>query len=294
MELKFTKMHGCGNDYIYIDCTKEFYEDLLDFSQLSKDLCRLHFGIGADGIILICKSKLADAKMIMYNKDGSLGNMCGNGARCVAKYLYDVLKIKKENLVIETASGLKYIEISAESDSNGEKIAKNITVNMGKPEFSPNLVPVNIENNLLKEVLNYEVNIGKYKYFLNCVSFGNPHCVLIFNEDINKIDLEKIAKNFYEKSSFFPDGVNIEIVNIKNKNSIYARVWERGSEETLACGTGACACFAVLKKLNLIDKERPLEVNLKGGRLLVFNEHDKEEIFLSGSAKIVYTGLVEV
>ena len=293
MELKFTKMHGCGNDYIYVDCTKKRYEETLDFSKLSKSLCKRRFSIGADGIILICNSEISDAKMIMYNRDGSLGMMCGNGIRCVAKYLYDVLKIKKENLVIETASGLKNIKITAEHCVGGEVVAKSITVNMGIPEFLPERIPVNVGNRSLREVINYAVNLKGREYFLNCVSMGNPHCVLIFEKDIRKIDLEKIAMDIYD-SKIFPDGVNIEIVNIKDEKSINVRVWERGSKETLACGTGSCACYAVLEKLNFIRKECPIDVNLKGGTLSVFSLNSSDEIFLSGPAQVVYTGVVEV
>ena len=293
MELKFTKMHGCGNDYIYVDCTKKRYEKILDFSKLIKSLCKRRFSVGADGIILICNSEISDAKMIMYNKDGSLGMMCGNGIRCVAKYLYDVLKIKKENLVIETASGLKNIKITAEHRAGEEVVAKSITVNMGIPEFLPERIPVNVGNRSLKEVINYAVNLKGHEYFINCVSMGNPHCVLIFEKDIRKIDLEKIATDIYD-SGIFPEGVNIEVVNIKDEKSIDVRVWERGSRETLACGTGACACYAVLKKLNFIRKEGPIDVNLKGGTLSVFRSIASNEIFLSGPAQVVYTGVVEV
>lgn len=298
MKLKFTKMHGCGNDYIYINCLNTNYKEFLDFSKLSKRLCEYHFGIGADGVILICKpsEKTFDAKMLMYNKDGNPGKMCGNGIRCVVKYLHDVLKIKKEIFLIETASGVKSIQVQAELERDSkEMLAKTITVNIGTPDFSPKHVPVNVKDVPLEEVINFNVSINNNNYNLNCVSLGNPHCVLIiYEEDINKIDLKRISEDFSNCKDLFPEGVNIEIVNIKNDNLINVRVWERGSEETLACGTGACACFAVLSKLNLININKPLTVNLKGGVLTVFSKKGDDSIFLSGPSEVVYKGVVDV
>ena len=333
MKLFFTKMQSCGNDYIYVDCMKNEYEKKMNFSELSKKLSRRKFSIGADGIILICRSVVADAKMVMYNADSSEGKMCGNGIRCVAKYLYEILKIKKNNLKIETKSGIKEIKIF--SDPKNEGLVSNIEVNMGKAEFSPKKIAVDVEkvaylNRLwyekeyiqsssknkklgnknfisdfndithkLDSIINFPIAIENSKYFLNCVSMGNPHCVLVFTESINSVNLEKIATDF-ENSKIFLDGVNIEIINVKDKSSIDFRVWERGSQETLSCGTGACASFAVLKKLNLVNGIAPLHVNLKGGELTVFNKNlqsstkEEENIFLSGPAEIIYSGFVNI
>lgn len=366
-------MQACGNDYIYVDCTKNKLEKKIDFSLLSKKLSKRKFSIGADGIILICRSYIAEAKMVMYNADSSEGKMCGNGIRCVAKYLYEILKIKKSILKIETKSGVKEARVFA--DPKNDFKAGNIEVNMGEAEFLPQKIPVDIlglvrsydcealaetrkfykniceknteifsksdtivcnnfralentlkkfkdenfkktvqtiscehtENELGKEiyinncphiltsVINFPVKINDSRYFLNCVSMGNPHCVLIYKENINNIDLEKVALDF-ERSKIFLEGINIEIVNVKEKNTVDVRVWERGSKETFSCGTGACATFAVLNKLGLIDSKIPLTVNLKGGQLEVSSceGSSKDSIFLCGPAEIVYRGIVEI
>jgi len=348
--LPFTKMQACGNDYIYVDCTKNDLEKKINFSSLSKKLSQRKFSIGADGIILICSSHFSDAKMIMYNANSSEGKMCGNGIRCVAKYLYEILKIKKSILKIETKSGVKEVRIFTAPGRESE--VQSIKVNMGKAEFLPQKIPVDIlrlvhlcncealtkkqrfgksilkkntdlfskiginfcqnfkaleeskldekiyagyATNRLESVINFPIKINGSSYNLNCVSMGNPHCVLIYKENINNIDLEKVALDF-ERSKIFLEGVNIEILNVKAENNVDVRVWERGSKETLSCGTGACATFAVLKKLELIDSKSPLNVNLKGGQLEVSTceRNSKEDIFLCGPANIVYRGVVEI
>lgn len=335
LKLSFTKMQACGNDYIYVDCTSNQYEKKLDFSKLSKSLSRRRFSVGADGIILICRSDVADARMLMYNADSSEGSMCGNGIRCTAKYMYEIMGIKKNVLEIETKSGVKKIEIL--SDPANCDVAREIIVDMGRPSFVPESILVDLNKlslargewndaslkggngfdarserggvnnkktvNLNKyslnymerlcEILNFPVHMEGREYCLNCVSMGNPHCVLICENGVEKIDLESVASDFYV-SGIFPSGVNIEIVNIDNDKSITARVWERGSRETFACGTGASACFAILKKLNLIDGVVPLYVRLKGGTLVVFGSDNSEEIFLSGPAEFVYSGVLSI
>lgn len=279
MKLKFTKMQGCGNDYIYFDC---FYQIINNPSALSVKLSDRRYGIGGDGIILICPSNSADAKMRMFNLDGSEGKMCGNGIRCVGKYLYDNNIVKKSEISIETLSGIKTLKVL---ENNGK--AELLTVNMGKPELIAEKIPVNLN---LHKVIDYEAVFCGKNYNITCVSMGNPHCV-VFCNDINSIDIEKIGPAF-ENSELFPEKINTEFVEIVDKNILNMRVWERGSGETLACGTGASAAVVAAVLNGFCAKNENITVNLKGGTLTI--NYSDDAVYMTGSAKKVFEGVVEV
>ena len=272
-------MQGCGNDYIYFDC---FYQIINNPSALSVKLSDRRYGIGGDGIILICPSNSADAKMRMFNLDGSEGKMCGNGIRCVGKYLYDNNIVKKSEISIETLSGIKTLKVL---ENNGK--AELLTVNMGKPELIAEKIPVNLN---LHKVIDYEAVFGGKNYNITCVSMGNPHCV-VFCNDINSIDIEKIGPAF-ENSELFPEKINTEFVEIVDKNILNMRVWERGSGETLACGTGASAAVVAAGLNGFCAKNENITVNLKGGTLTI--NYSDDAVYMTGSAKNVFEGVVEV
>ncbi len=279
MKLRFTKMHGCGNDYIYFNC---FEQTISDPESLSVKLSDRHYGIGGDGIILICPSDVADAKMRMFNNDGSEGKMCGNGIRCVAKYLYDNGITKKSEITIETLSGIKKIKVVSKNDE-----AKLLTVNMGKANFLSREIPVNLN---MEKVINKETVVGGKKYNITCVSMGNPHCV-VFCDNIDSIDLEKIGPDF-ENNELFPEKVNTEFVEVIDKKTVKMRVWERGSGETFACGTGASAVAAAAVVNKICPKDEEITVYLKGGVLNI--KYTDEAVYMTGSAEKVFEGVVEI
>ena len=232
--MKFTKMHGCGNDYIYIDCTEEFVENEEKAAIILSDR---HFGIGGDGIILIKKGTKADFEMVMYNADGSRGAMCGNGIRCVAKYCYDHKLTDKTTFTIESMGAVKYIDVNVE---NGE--VKSAKVDMGKPSLKASDIPVNVSSN---KAIDEPIKILDREFKMTCVSMGNPHAVMFIDEHPKDFDLEKYGKACEGNTNVFPDRVNAEFAKIIDRNNIEMRVYERGSGETLACGTGSCATAAV-------------------------------------------------
>ena len=278
MALKFTKMQGCGNDYVYISTFDQSVEDM---STVSKKLSNRHFGIGGDGVIFVCPSDTADAKMRMFNEDGSEGKMCGNGVRCVAKFLYDHNIAKKEVLTVETRSGIKTIGLTFQA---GEVVGA--TVDMGKPETNPKLVPVLLDGN---EVIDRLVTVGGAEYKITCVSMGNPHCV-IFTNDVLGLPLEKIGPLF-ERNSIFPEGVNTEFIRVIDDTHLEMRVWERGSGETLACGTGACASVVAAVKNGLCPKNTPITVTLLGGDLRIV--YSDESVIMEGPTRTVFEGLCD-
>lgn len=285
MKLKFTKMHGCGNDYVYFDCIRN--PEIKNPEVLSVKLSDRHFGIGSDGIILICKSKVADAKMRMFNNDGSEGKMCGNGIRCVGKFLFDNDIARKETITIETLSGIKTLKI----DSKDKKCADFITVDMGKAIFDPKKIPVNLSPNYKNEkIINYPVTIDKTEYKINCVSMGNPHCVT-FCDEIDNLNLEKIGPKF-ERFEIFPEKVNTEFVKIINDREIKMRVFERGSGETFACGTGACASVVEAVENGFCQKNTDVLVHLKGGNLTI--KYTDDAVFLKGPATTVFEGKIDI
>lgn len=277
--MKFTKMQGIGNDYIYVNCFEEKVENP---SELAVRLSDRHFGIGSDGIIFIEPSKVADCKMNMYNADGSQGKMCGNGIRCVGKYVYERGIAKKEILQVETLSGIKTLHLNI---ADGQ--VKTVEVNMGKPILKSADIPVLFSKD---QVLNEPLTVGGKEYHITCVSMGNPHCV-VFVENVDDLKLEEIGPLF-ENHPIFPDRVNTEFVQILDKDELKMRVWERGSGETLACGTGACAvaCAAAWNRVT----ERNVKIHLKGGDLLIRWDEQTGEIFMEGPAEFVFDGTVEI
>lgn len=278
---EFTKMQGCGNDYIYFDCVRG--PEIENPNELAIRLSDRHFGIGGDGIILICKSDKADAKMRMFNLDGSEGKMCGNGIRCVAKYCYDNKIVTKKDFKIDTLSGIK--DISVQKEENG--IAKLISVGMGNAILTPKDIPVTLEGD---KIVDRAINVGGKEYKITCVSMGNPHCVT-FVDDVTKIEIEKIGPLF-ENNEIFPERVNTEFIQVIDSKTLKMRVWERGSGETWACGTGACAS-AVAACLNGFAKEGDeITVKLLGGDLKIVYKDGK--VTMTGAAETVFEGCVEV
>ena len=281
MKLPFTKMHGCGNDYIYFNC---FETQISDPVSLSIDLSRPHFGIGSDGVILICPSDVADAKMRMFNADGSEGKMCGNGIRCVGKYLYDhgMTQGRKE-ITVETLSGLKYLTVFA----NDSGTADCLRVDMGQALLAPAAMPAYLDGS---RVVNAPLTVDERVYHITCVSMGNPHCVIFLKEDIDTLDLPRIGPKF-ENNPLFPERINTEFVNILPNGEFKMRVWERGSGETLACGTGACAVGVAAVLNGYSEKGKDIIVHLRGGDLII--NYTDDTVFMTGTATTVFDGCIE-
>lgn len=277
--MKFTKMQGIGNDYIYINC---FEEKVDDPSALSIRLSDRHFGIGSDGLILIEPSDIADCKMDMYNADGSRGMMCGNGIRCVGKYVYERGIAKKDVLTVETLSGVKTLKLSVKDGKVGE-----IEVNMGSPILEPEKIPAAFQG---EKVVNQPLTVGGKEYRVTCVSMGNPHCI-VFVPDTKSLPIEKIGPQF-ENHPAFPERVNTEFVQVHSEHEVSMRVWERGSGETLACGTGACAT-AVACVLNQ-KTGREVLVHLLGGDLNIRWDEISNNVFMRGPAEFSFDGTVEI
>ena len=278
MKLDFVKMEGAGNDYIVIDDpdAKITYPEAL-----SVTFCDRNYGIGADGLILIKKSKIADAEMRVYNVDGSEGKMAGNGIRCVAKYLYDSGKVKKDIMVIDTASGVKEVRVYTINDK-----VSSASVDMGKAVFDAKAIPVSTDAQTL---INYPMVVDGTTYKINCVSIGNPHCVVFANK-IDALHIDEIGPKF-ENASLFPERVNTEFVDVINSTTLKMRVYERGNGETPACGTGACAAVAVAVLNGYCKKNEDITIKVKGGDLTVCYTDDG--MILSGPAKLIYRGVVE-
>lgn len=285
MKLKFTKMHGIGNDYVYIDCTGSgALETLPDPARLSKLVSDRHFGIGSDGLILIAPSKKADLQMIMYNADGSRGEMCGNGIRCVGKYAYDHGLTTKKELTVETLAGVRELTLFTGDDDKVEKVR----VDMGEAVLDTRKIPVTYpEDTMIGQPLEVKGKI----YNATCISTGNPHCVIFCDNDIKKMDLEKLGPSF-ERHPLFPKRINTEFVNILDRSHIAMRVYERGSGETLACGTGACAS-AVASFLNGFTDEK-VEVRLLGGTLFIEYDEKTKKIYMTGPATEVFSGEMDI
>ena len=274
--MNFVKMHGAGNDYVYIDC---FNETVKNPSELAIKLSKPHFGIGADGIVLLCRDKNADCFADIYNADGSRAKMCGNAMRCTAKYLYDRKKISGTLANINTLSGVKAVVVEAE---NGKAISA--TVNMGKPILNGKSIPTRFGDAIVK---NKSIFV-KDKYFsVTCVSMGNPHCVT-FCENPDLIDLKFYGEAF-ENHEMFPERINAEFVSVTGKNKLKVRVHERGSGETLACGTGACASAVAAVLLGFCDRESEISVSMPGGELFVCWGKDGD-VYLNGEAIEVFKG----
>ncbi|MBR5973603.1 MAG: diaminopimelate epimerase [Clostridiales bacterium] len=280
MKYDFVKMQGCGNDYVYIDAAKYQIEDP---AALAVKVSDRHFGIGSDGLILVAPSEVADAKMIMFNLDGSEGKMCGNGIRCVGKFVHDEWGVKKELLTIETRSGIKTLRMQI--GENGEAIGA--TVDMGRAILSPELIPVDLAGDT---VIDREVEVDGKNYHITCVSMGNPHVVL-FENGVEDLDLPSIGPKF-ELHPMFPESVNTEFCEVRGKNLLRMRVWERGSGETWACGTGTCATVVAACLNNLAKKGEDVRVILNGGELVV--NYTDERVLMTGPAVVQFCGTIEV
>lgn len=276
-ELRFTKMHGCGNDYIYFNCFTQQVEDPV---ALSIQLSDRHFGVGGDGVVLICPSAVADVKMRMFNADGSEGKMCGNATRCIGKYAYERGLAKAPVMTLETLSGVKTLKLTVE---NNEVTA--VSVDMGQPILTPSDIPVRLPGARAIDV--EHLLAGEVRHF-SCVSMGNPHCV-IFTENIDALDLEKIGPS-YEKDPLFPERVNTEFVEVLDDRTLKMRVWERGSGETLACGTGACATAVAAVLCGYCKMDTDITVKLRGGDLSI--RYTGETVLMTGPATVVFEGTV--
>ena len=279
MKLCFTKMHGCGNDYIYID---GFRYNIKNPGELSKKLSDRHFSVGGDGVIIIGPSDKADAFMHMYNADGSEGKMCGNGVRCTAKFVHDNFLPDKDVINIETLSGVKKIGLKKENE-----VVTGGTVDMGKAEFDCAKIPAFFEDGGVQKSL----YIDNCEYKVIPVSMGNPHAVIFMDDDfdIDRFEIEKIGPKF-EKNPAFPEGVNTEFVKVISPDTFKMRVWERGSGETLACGTGACAVGSAAVRMGIADEGKDLMVILPGGELII--NYTPERVLLTGGAVTAFTGEV--
>lgn len=273
--MRFTKMEGIGNDYVYINC---FTETVENPESLAVAMSDRHFGIGGDGIILIKPSDKADFTMDMYNADGSRSEMCGNGIRCVGKYVYDYGLTDKTSIAIETLAGIKYLDLTVE---NGK--VSMVTVDMGAPVLEAALVPVKSEN---EQVIDEKITVAGTDYYMTCVSVGNPHAVM-FVEDTDTFPLETIGPLF-EHHERFPNRVNAEFVQVLDRKTVKMRVWERGTGETLACGTGSCATAVACILNHKTDDE--VTVKLLGGDLIIRYDRQNNKIYMTGPANVVFDG----
>ena len=275
--MKFTKMEGCGNDYVYVNLFKEkVAEDLR--SKLAIDISDRHFGVGSDGLVFIAPTEEADAEMIMYNADGTISEMCGNAIRCVAKLLFDKGIVSKETMKIKTGNGVLTLE-STLKDNRVEKVR----VNMGKPVLKGTLIPTTFDK---EQVIDVTIKAADLTFDATCVSMGNPHCI-IYVADVKNFDVQKYG-SIIENLPEFPNRINIEFVQILNKNEVIQRTWERGAGETLACGTGASA-VCVAGVLKGVTSNRLLN-HLTGGNLNLEWDGEGEPVFMTGPAKKVYKG----
>lgn len=278
--LTFSKMHGIGNDYIYINC---FQETVTDPENLSIFLSDVRFGVGSDGLVLILPSEKADFRMRIFNADGSEAMMCGNATRCIGKYVYDMGMTNKTEISLETNSGIKYLTLYPGADNKIE----SVKVNMGRAILVPKEIPVNSD---LDRFIAQSVTVDGKEYTMTCVSMGNPHAV-VFLPDINSLDLEKIGPSF-EHHPLFPDRVNTEFVRVIDDHTLQMRVWERGSGETFACGTGTCATVVAAVLNGYCKKEEEILVHLRGGDLRIIY-HDNETVTMIGPATYVFEGKME-
>ncbi len=277
-QISFWKMEGTGNDYIFID---NFDGEITCPESLATTLADRHYGIGGDGIILIEKSDIADVKIRIYNLDGSQAEMAGNGIRCVAKYVHDKGIVQKDNLTVETLSGVKKLKLYSISGS-----VTSVCVDMGKAILEPAKIPVNIDG---KDAINVPVTIGGKDWLISCISVGNPHCV-VFVDHLEALDLEKIGPAF-ENADIFPERTNTEFIRVVNKSTIKMRAWERSNGETWSCGTGACAAVVAACENGLCNKGDDIIVKLHGGDLIV--NYTDDTVMLTGNANLVYKGTAE-
>lgn len=273
--MKFTKLHGCGNDYVYVNLLEETIENP---AELSIEISDRHFGIGSDGLITIGPSEVADFRMRIYNADGSEAEMCGNGIRCVAKYVYDHKLTTKTEISVESGAGIKYLKLFVE-----EGKVSQVRVDMGEPILTPDLIPVVADG---EKVIDEEIEVCGKTWKMTCVSMGNPHAV-VFVDDVENFELEKYGPHF-ENHPRFPKRTNTEFVKVISRNEASMRVWERGSAETWACGTGTCAT-AMACILNGLTDNKVL-VHLRGGDLTIEYDEKTNHVFMTGPATEVFNG----
>lgn len=277
--MKFTKMQGLGNDYVYVNCMEQMVEDAAETARRVSDR---HFGIGSDGLILICPSDKADFEMRMYNADGSRGEMCGNGIRCVGKYVYDYGLTDKTSLSVETLGGIKHLFLEVEDGK-----VSLVKVDMGPAILEPEKIPVTAEGS---RVVDEPLQVDGKTFRMTCVSLGNPHAV-IYVDDVQGMDLEKTGPSF-ENHERFPNRINTEFAHVLDRNTVEMRVWERGSGETLACGTGACA-VAVASILNGYTEDQ-VTVRLLGGDLKIEWDREANKVYMTGPAEVVFDGEIRL
>lgn len=277
--MKFTKMQGLGNDYVYVNCMEQMVEDAAETARRVSDR---HFGIGSDGLILICPSDKADFEMRMYNADGSRGEMCGNGIRCVGKYVYDYGLTDKTSLSVETLGGIKHLFLEVEDGK-----VSLVKVDMGPAILEPEKIPVTAEGG---RVVDEPLQVDGKTFRMTCVSMGNPHAV-IYVDDVQGMDLEKTGPSF-ENHERFPNRINTEFAHVLDRNTVEMRVWERGSGETLACGTGACA-VAVASILNGYTEDQ-VTVRLLGGDLKIEWDREANKVYMTGPAEVVFDGEIRL
>lgn len=306
MKLNFTKMEGLGNDYVYVNCLKETVENP---AELSRRISDRHFGIGSDGLILIKPSDMADFTMDMYNADGSQSEMCGNGIRCVGKYVYDYGLTDKEEVSVETLAGIKHLRFRIRRETpNDRGTVESVTVNMGAPILEPGEIPVRLKDAEAyvskdkregvkacgvdpdRAIVNAPVTVNGAPYRITCVSMGNPHCIS-FVDSVDTFDLDTIGPQF-EENPMFPRRVNAEFVELVNREYVKMRVWERGTGETLACGTGACASVVACILNGLTEDE--VTIRLLGGELTIRWDRGENTVYMTGPAKVVFDGTIEI
>ena len=273
--MKFTKMHGCGNDYVYINGFTEHIEDKVSFVKAVSDR---HFGVGGDGAIFINPSEIADFEMEMYNADGTRAEMCGNGIRCVAKYVYDKGLTDKTSITIESFGKVKVIELTVENNE-----VTQVRVNMGKPILKASEIPVVSQK---EPVVKEKIVVKDKEYEMTCVSLGYPHAV-VFIDVVTILEIEAVGP-YFENHEAFPNRTNTEFVKVKDRNTVQMRVWERGTGETLACGTGCCATLVACVLNGLTDRKATIEV--LGGKIQVEWDEESDCVFMTGPATIVFEG----
>ena len=306
--MKFTKMHGCGNDYIYFDCINDDFPDGAEGEkEAAIRLSDRHFGIGGDGIIIIKKGKIADFEMVMYNADGSRSQMCGNGVRCVGKLVYDAGYAKGREFTVESMGAVKILKI--EEGQPGDKVTK-LSVDMGKPILEAAKIPVSLietvestsESAILStssitadsQVIMYPLSIAGVEYKTTCVSMGNPHAVVFIDKKPANFPVYEVGP-FFENNDFFPERTNTEFAYVENRRTIWMRVWERGTGETLACGTGTCATVVAAILNGYVDAGEKITVHLLGGELeITWSGRAEDSVFMTGPAETVFNGDIEL
>ena len=287
--MKFTKMHGCGNDYIYFDCTKSDFPGGAEGEKAAAiKLSDRHFGIGGDGIIIIKKGRTADFEMVMYNADGSRSQMCGNGIRCVGKYVYDAGYTAGRDFTVESMGAVKHLKVI--KGEPGEKETW-LSVDMGAPILEAGKIPVAAEG---ERVIMHPLDVAGTEYKITCVSMGNPHAVVFIDKKPADFDVCGLG-HLFENNEFFPERTNTEFAYVEDRHTIWMRVWERGTGETLACGTGTCATVVAAILNNLVDAGAPVTVHLVGGDLQIeWSGRPQDSVFMTGPAETVFEGEVEV